>query len=205
MSEEAAKFASDGYAVVRGLLEQPARSFLHKYALTSADAGQFPGKDPEIPDTPVCYGDPFMEALLELLVPRIERHSGRSVLPTYSYFRIYKRGDVLARHTDRPACEISVTLSLGYEADRPWPIWIDVRGSAVRVDLEPGDALLYRGIDIPHWRDAFDGGHSLQVFLHYVDRDGSWAEWAFDKRAALRTSDASRHLMRRLMNAVDQG
>jgi len=199
MSDRAQEFASNGYAVVRGLLGPAACSFLHNYVLASARAGKFTLGDPAFPDTPYCYADPFMESLLELLLPQVERHSGATLHPTYSYFRIYKQGDVLTRHTDRPSCEISVTLNLGYEGDRPWPIWIDVRGQAVSVELEPGDALLYRGIDIPHWRDAFDGVHSLQVFLHYVDRQGSRAEWIFDKRASLRTSEASQQVVRRLI------
>ena len=193
-------FASDGYALVLGLVEPAACSFLREYVAVAETAGRFKRDDPAMPDTPSCYGDPFMEALLERLLPRVELHSGRSLSPTYSYFRHYKRGDVLSRHTDRPSCEISVTMNLSHIGPRPWPLWIEAGGVPRCLELGPGDAVLYRGIDLPHWREAFDGTRSLQVFLHYVDRDGPGAEWVFDKRAGLSTSDAARQVIRRLMS-----
>jgi hypothetical protein len=201
MSPNTDSFVSDGYAILRGLLERSACSFLHQYALAADRAGKLVRKDPAIPDTPSCYADPFMESILELLLPRLERHSGVFLSPTYSYFRIYKRGDTLARHTDRPSCEVSVTMNLGYVAEGPWPIWLEVNGRSVRIELEPGDAVLYRGIDLPHWRDTFVGDDLLQVFLHYVATNGPHAEWKYDKRAGLRSSDPARQLLRRLMSA----
>lgn len=53
------------------------------------------------------------------------------------------------------------------------------------MNLEAGDALLYRGIECPHWRTHFEGDHQAQVFLHYVDQQGPCAEWKFDKRDSL--------------------
>ncbi len=55
----------------------------------------------------------------------------------------------------------------------------------IAVDLHPGDAVLFRGIERTHWRDAYDGEAAVQLFLHYVDRDGPYREWKFDKRAHL--------------------
>jgi hypothetical protein len=94
----------------------------------------------------------------------------------------------LKRHRDRPACEVSLTLNLGFQAEKPWPIWFEVDGEVRTASLEPGDALLYKGIELPHWREPFDGENSAQVFLHYVNQDGQNREWKYDKRFSLGTS-----------------
>jgi hypothetical protein len=140
-----------------------------------------------VPGTPFAYGDFAAEGLLKSVQPDVESRVGLALYPTYSYLRLYKHGDCLKRHKDRPACEISVTLCLGYAPDVPWPIWVEHLGTPVAITLSPGDMLIYRGIDVPHWRDAYDGDRLAQVFLHYVDRNGPHSEWKFDKRPGLRT------------------
>jgi hypothetical protein len=102
-----------------------------------------------------------------------------------TYFRIYKRGDVLHRHRDRPACEISVTINIGQKPTDPWPIYVEGEGEPCAAGLRPCDGLLYRGMELFHWRDAYRGEALVQVFLHYVDRDGPHAEQKFDGRPSL--------------------
>ncbi|MGH7782075.1 MAG: hypothetical protein ACREQR_19840 [Candidatus Binataceae bacterium] len=146
-----------------------------------------PGDD-QVPGTPCGAGDWVMDGLLSDLLPEVEAASGVHLFPTYAYFRVYKPGDILKIHKDRPACEISVTLCLGYSAPAPWPIWIAGPNGRVKVSLEPGDALLYRGIECTHWREPFEGAHQAQVFLHYVDQNGPCADWKYDKRPGLAIS-----------------
>ena len=133
-------------------------------------------------NTPCAYGDPFIDTLLLSLLPQVERYSGLKLFPTYSYFRMYKHGDALPKHNDRLACEISVTLCLG--GDPLWPFWLEAPNGVVKVNLAPGDGLLYRGVECAHWREAFDGTQLAQVFLHYVDTNGPNADWKFDRRKA---------------------
>jgi len=130
-------------------------------------------------------GDVFMDGLLMDLLPRAEGISRLKLFPTYSYFRVYRRGDVLAKHTDRPSCEISLSLCLGYEGQSPWPLKVESPAGISSIELAPGDGLFYRGIECPHWRDSMNLDHAAQVFLHYVDQDGPYAEWKYDKRPAL--------------------
>jgi len=159
---------------------------LYDYACKVAEllTALHPG-DGQVPGTPSSYGDFMMDGLLVDLLPEIERASGLALFPTCSYFRVYKHGDTLAKHTDRPSCEISVTLCLGFEQEEPWPIWIEGPRGASSIKQRPGNALLYRGIESPHWREAFHGERLAQVFLHYVDQNGPHAEWKFDKRASV--------------------
>jgi len=180
-------FERQKYLVMRNVLAASEVAFFHAHALSRGAKDDAARDDHQVPGTPSFYGDPLMESLLEKLRPRIEQVTGLELYPTYSYFRIYKRGDTLARHTDRPACEVSFSLSLGHNAPTPWPLWVEGPMCKTAAELEPGDALLYRGTECPHWREPFTGEGAAQVFLHYVERNGKYAEWKFDKRPALGT------------------
>lgn len=180
----AAVFERDRYVVLPSLLKQPSLGQFYRYACKSAESNRMVSGDGQVDGTPSAYGDFMMDGLLNSLRPELEAACGLELFPTYSYFRVYKHGDTLAKHSDRPACEISVSLCLGFEEERAWPIWIECRGGSSSVDLAPGDALLYRGMECPHWRDGFEGTLLAQVFLHYVDQKGPNAEWRFDKRTS---------------------
>lgn len=92
---------------------------------------------------------------------------------------------MLTRHRDRKACEISLSLNIGQRPSEPWPLCVESERESHSASLSPGDALLYRGIDLFHWRDAYQGEALVQVFLHYVDLDGPNADQKFDGRPTL--------------------
>ena len=130
--------------------------------------------DKQIPNTYSHYADIVMETLLEKIKPVMEENTGLKVLPTYTYARIYKKGDILKRHKDRPSCEISTTINLGGDS---WPIYLEPSGEkgkeGIKVNLNPGDMLIYRGCELEHWRETFEGDNCGQVFLHYNDANSS--------------------------------
>jgi hypothetical protein len=156
--------------------------------------------DKQIPNTYSHYADMVMETLLMKVLPKMQQETGLQLIPTYSYARIYKRGDILKRHKDRPSCEISTTLNLG---GNPWPIFIDGTGAnnvideyknivkpgapeGTKVLLDVGDMLVYSGCELEHWREPFDGDICGQVFLHYNHVNGPFAEKnKFDGRPML--------------------
>lgn len=122
---------------------------------------------------------PFVEVLCHKL-PEVSKIFGESLLPTYSYARVYTKGDVLNPHTDREACEVSLTLHLG--GDTSWPIYIKTpSGETKSVVLEPGDAMMYLGRIASHWREEYTGTSYTQVFLHYVRTYGDCSFAYFDK------------------------
>ena len=133
--------------------------------------------DEQIPETYSHYADVAMETLLEKLKPLMEKESGLKLNETYSYARIYKKGDELKRHKDRYSCEVSTTLNLGGDE---WPIYLEPSGEegkeGVKVILEQGDMLVYKGCDVEHWREKFEGENCGQVFLHYNDASDEKAE-----------------------------
>ena len=115
------------------------------------------------------YADIAMETLLKELTPKVEEITGFKLIETYSYSRIYKKGDILSRHTDRKSCAVSCTMYLG--GDMLWPIYIEESGKTgmkgTKIVLKKGDMLLYEGDTMEHWREPFSGENCAQVFLHY--------------------------------------
>jgi len=144
-------------------------------------------KDSQCPLSEAVHGAVVFDSLLEQLLPYFENASGLKLYPTYSYARLYAPNDELKVHRDRPACEISATLTLGFEGEQ-WAIFMgdnENKSNAEPIIMEIGDAVLYRGMDKHHWREQFKGKWQAQVFLHYVDQNGKHAEWKYDKRESL--------------------
>ncbi len=185
MTAHAGEFAKTGYSIVRSAIAETRRGFLFDHLVAVYGGVSVTGGDEQVAGTPYAYGDLATEGLLKSVQPVIEAAVGLELDPTYSYLRLYKRGDTLKKHTDRAACEISATLCVGYLSDSPWPIWLGIQGHASSITLLAGDMLIYRGTEMPHWREAYDGDRIVQVFLHYVDRNGPHREWKFDKRPHL--------------------
>jgi len=123
------------------------------------------------------YGDALMESLMVNKHSLMEKETGLSLKPTYAYWRMYTQNADLKKHKDRPSCEISATIMIGSDGS-PWPIYIDDS----EINLEPGDAAIYLGCEVEHWRDEFKGDWHAQSFLHYVDANGPNKEWFKDKR-----------------------
>jgi hypothetical protein len=184
-SAESEVFARQSYLVLPALLKPALAKYLWSYVHTKFASLLLSPGDTQLPNTPSGYGDPTFDGLLEYLRPRVEERSGHRLLPTYSYFRLYKRGDILKRHRDRPACEISISLNIGQEPSDPWPLYVEGKSGPHGALLFPGDALLYRAIDLFHWREPYQGSKLVQAFLHYVDRDGPHANQKFDGRKSL--------------------
>ena len=196
-------FKEHKYLVIRNAISFELANFAFNYFLMKRDATEWmhknnyvseftPGfgtwKDEQVPNTYSVYGDKFMETLMMKVLPVMEKHTTLKLLPTYTYTRAYKKGDILHRHKDRPSCQISTTLHLG---GNEWPIYIDPTGgdnvpTGNRVDLKVGDMLVYSGCELEHWRDAFEGNVCVQTFLHYNDAQGRFGkENIFDKRPML--------------------
>ena len=196
ISYELANFAFNYF-----LLKRDAVAWMHKNNYISEFTPGFgTWKDKQIPNTFSCYSDMFMETLMMKVMPIMQERTEMTLVPCYTYARIYKKGDKLKRHSDRPSCEISTTLHLGGD---PWTIFLDPTGQktvineekqihkpnapkGIPLTLEVGDMLVYSGCDLEHWREPFEGEHCAQVFLHYNNIDGPFGtQNKFDKRPLL--------------------
>lgn len=174
MNEELVK---NNYILIKNFIDKDrAQNLAYEFRKVS---GKF--LDSQVPNSPAQYNYmPFLEILCEK-TPEVSKVLGETVLPCYSYARSYKKGAVLHRHKDRPACEISLTTNL--DSDIDWPIFIQTPDKReVSMSLQPGDSMLYLGTIADHWREEFTGEYCEQVFFHYVRSRGNYAWAYFDKQ-----------------------
>jgi hypothetical protein len=122
----------------------------------------------------------FLELLIDK-IPFMSKVLEEPMFPTYTYARLYANKEILVKHTDRPACEVSVTLNIGNDGT-DWPIWFTKpNGETASCNLKLGQAVIYLGENSEHWRNAFQGQEYGQVFLHYVRGRGKNWDRYFDK------------------------
>ena len=178
-------FQEKGFQKIKGYVLPYFSQFLRNYFTLRVQNDGLEG-DPQAPNSHCVYGDPAFEMVMAMSTGDIGKIVGKNLVPQYTYARIYKNGSDLKIHSDRPECQYSVTLSLGGEYDKPWPIWIkDRAGKSHEVPLDEGDMLVYSGCELKHWRDKFEGSLQYQLFMHYVDADGEYKDRLFDGRRAL--------------------
>ena len=150
------------------------------------------------------HSDYLMETLMDLSTPVIEQNVKKKLFPTYSFFRIYDKGSDLKTHIDRESCEYTVALCLGaHPVDQPYEIFLGEKDDnsdykyfsnknnleRYRIDYKfpmlPNNAIIFKGMNKLHWREPCQHDHFITVFLHYVDQDGEYKDFKFDKRSAL--------------------
>ena len=171
----------NNFLFVPNFISQERAQVLQKQFYKLETSGQY-SRDHQAPNSPAIYNfKPFLELLCEK-TNEVTNLIEEQVLPTYTYARIYKNGEILARHRDRPACEISLTVHL--DGDASWDISIQKpSGEEIDLNLNTGDAMLYLGCTADHWRaTSFSGKNYVQVFLHYVRSNGPNAWAYFDKQ-----------------------
>ena len=208
-------FKKNKYQVIRNAISKELADIVYTYLQISAEAdywmltnqathernmlvGNF--KDQQVPGSYAKYADRLMETLLVKVIPIMKAKTELNLIPTYSYTRLYRKGNILKRHKDRPSCEISTTLNLGGDN---WDIFLDPTGTnnvideyknihkpnapkGIKISLKPGDMLIYSGCELEHWREPFQGNLCGQVFLHYNHANGPYAKTnLYDKRPML--------------------
>jgi len=189
-------FNINGYEVLKNVVSKDNCEFLYNYALVKKqvcetfrkhnyisrfnhDYGYF--EDIQALNTYSCYGDIAMDTLMLKIKPLLQDKLKLQLTENYSYFRVYKKDDVLVKHKDRPSCEISSTINLGGDS---WPIYVEPDNNkgywenqkyipssskGIEINLSPGDMLIYKGCEFEHWRNKFEGDECVQVFVHYND------------------------------------
>jgi hypothetical protein len=168
--------AAVDYKLIKNFFLKKELSVLEKYCYNKLDLN----KDYQLDSqsfSPAWYNDPLMTGLLDIKLPIVEKESDLKLFPTYAYWRYYVFGAILKKHTDRPACEISVTACIKKYDN--WPIVIE----GTSFELEEGDAVLYAGCDQKHWRSGVYKGEGMaQVFFHYVNKNGIYQNYAYDNK-----------------------
>lgn len=181
------KFEQNGYCIIKNVLSKEILDFITQYALFDEMQDFNKDFDPIIAGNPHSkYADPAMETILINLQSTIENNTGLSLYPTYSFYRVYRPGNDLKPHIDRESCEISATLCFNYNYENfEWPIYMNDN----KVVQQPGDLVIYKGIELQHWREMLDVNQDdawhVQGFFHFVDQNGPYSDFKFDKRETL--------------------
>lgn len=182
-------FKENGYEVIREFIDKDFVKFIQEYFFLRIKAGHAQLGDDPSPTSYCFYGDPLIETILQTSINGLQDVIGYKLLPTYSYTRLYGKGDELKNHRDRSSCEISGTLALGFpDNDEINSIFFSQcqdKLNPIEIKLNPGDLCLYRGCDLWHWREPFKQNWYLQAFLHYVDADGPYTDRIYDSRPYL--------------------
>ena len=178
-------FDQKGFEIVTEFIPSFFSTYLRNYFTLKVQNEGLRG-DKQAPNSHCVYGDPAFDMVMAMSTEDIGKIVGKRLIPQYTYARIYKNGSFLERHLDRPECEYSVTLSLGGEYDKQWPIWIqDYSGNDNCVSLDEGDVMVYCGSKLNHWREKFEGNAQYQLFMHYVDAEGKFKNRIYDDRPNL--------------------
>jgi len=189
-------FKTLGFKVVKNIISRDVAKFAKTQFYMLRDATYFThNANPEINnhfyDELVhnafsYYCGAVTETLLVHLQDTIEKVVDKELFPTFSYGRILYKDSFLEKHTDRESCEYSATICIDRDDGELYSIFIeDYAGKTHEVKLDVGDALIYHGTKLKHWREKYEGKEHLQMFIHYVDKNGDYASYKFDNRPML--------------------
>jgi hypothetical protein len=191
-------FKDNGFQVIKNFLEPDFVEFIQDYFAMKANCGDFNSDTPQVVGSYEWYSDAMAETILQNSCQAISTQIGINILPTYSFTRLYLEGDVLEKHIDRPECEISATLSLGYSNNgfiNPIYFSKDIdENDAKEILLTPGDLCVYSGCTLYHWRPPIKNKWLLQTFLHFVNSEGIYKNKIYDSRPYLGFSKDSKKL-----------
>jgi len=183
-------FKENSYVHLKSLVSPEINNFIYNYLIIKACTNVEFGGDQSDDYIRYSYADTAIETLSSILLDSISQVTQKKLCPTYSYCRVYTKGEILKPHTDRESCEYSITINFGGD---PWPIYFGdlnkdndlANGYQLKneIILNPGEGIVYMGEKLVHWRNKFTGDHCAQAFLHYIDVDGPhYPEYAYDKR-----------------------
>ena len=184
-------FQNKKYQVIKNAVSYELANFIFNYFMLKRDAvswmyqnnivfdnGMFgTWSDQQVPNTYSHYADPVMETLMMKVLPIMKQETGLELLPTYSYARIYKHGDILKRHKDRPSCEISTTVHLGGDK---WPIFIDGTGADNVIDEYKNNECPILFIDADEEHNIFNKAQTLPCYARYVYPTVGFDGWLYN-------------------------
>lgn len=218
------QFEKDGYLVVKNIWDPKdlfcdvpdIRGGLHYHG--KIDKFMHHPEESQVPGSLARYSYPPYKFYHSQIRLKIEKEIGKKLLNTYYYDRYYFTGQQLTKHCDRPSCEISVTFHISTNTDKCWPIWVKTpdtyddlsknnedrivikKGEERSICLSPGDCVIYKGCERPHWRNPLESKYNKverffnkikgkeddtyyhQVFFHYVLADGVYSHFSGDRK-----------------------
>lgn len=185
-------FEENGFEIVRNVIEP--QLLLHLKTefemirdvifLKSGEKNSYSFGDKQSPNSFSIYSATCFESLSLILNQKINEITNLNLIPTYTYARIYYNGAILKPHKDRPSCEYSTTICI--DSEDLWDFYIkDKNNETKKIKLNLGDMCVYSGYELEHWRKPYEGNQQMQCFLHYVNSQGPYKDYKFDKRTMM--------------------
>ena len=171
-------FARDGYAELPGLLPEVHVAAMGRFFRELAAEGFLERHTDKTILRHIAHNHPVTEFWHRQLNERVSRLVGRRTKPSYSFVSYYLEGGDLFWHTDRDPCEYTITLLVDYDpvdvdGHSAWALQLkDRSGQLQTIRQRLGDALIFKGRELPHSRERKPDGHrSGSVLFHFVDED----------------------------------
>jgi len=195
-------FHKYGYMVIRGIWnpnefkEEPPNERGQINYFGKVDKFNHEPLESQVNGSLARYNHPKFKYAHSQIRLKLQKILGEELYNTYYYDRFYFAGQRLYRHSDRDACEISLTYQVSSNTKKPWGICFETpEGEEKYVLLNDGDAVLYKGCERDHWREPLPSNLSLidrvrkrkdntfhhQVFFHYVLANGTRVHCANDR------------------------
>jgi len=176
VSRSAAQFRKRGYVPLQGLIHPFHLGALRTYYRQLVRDGDLCLGDAQTSRRYFAHNERiacFFHHQLSAVVGSIV---GAPIKPSYVYVASYQPGARLLKHTDRPQCKYSISMCIDFTpapaVRTPWPLCLETKEGPVKIFQGIGDALLYRGPELPHYRTPLAKDcTSTSIFFHYVHRD----------------------------------
>ena len=130
-----------------------------------------------------AYDDPLFVEVHEFLQIHLSELLGINLLKSFSSVRYYPKGEILEKHIDREAAELVLSLTIDFKGNQKWPIYLEaesINSPTHKIQLGIGDAVLFRGCKLFHWREPLENEWQIQAFFFFVDAEGQYKEHAGD-------------------------
>lgn len=102
------------------------------------------------------------------LCDAVARLTGEDVIPTYAFPVFYESGGNIWPHLDVIDNEVSLTMQLKLQPDGgSWPLLLEAPKTKELkgVSMHNNDGVLYRGTEVPHWRDKMGPDYKVMQLI----------------------------------------
>ncbi|WP_375049752.1 sulfotransferase [Bradyrhizobium sp. 8-10B] len=166
------RFNAAGYCVVPSILGPAHTCALAGYYRRLVDSRSWELGDDQVARRHGWHNEAMARFIHHQLAAFVSAIVGQRACPSYAYVSAYQSGAELDAHVDRKQCEYTLSLVIDEQGGlaSSWPLHLLTDLGRQSVTLKVGDGVLFRGHDLPHWREpAPEPRLALNtLLLHYV-------------------------------------
>ena len=162
------RFERSRFFLLPSLLHGAHVAALDRYYRELIDCGRWAIGDAQVRERYGQHNETMSRYFHHQLAEFVGRISGERVKPAYAYVSAYKEGAILRPHVDRKQCVFTLSLWIDRDATAStegWPLWFETDQGQISVTQQAGDAVLFRGCELPHWRDKPPAGRDRRRFF----------------------------------------